>query len=381
MSVHYLVALALFNMASVRAGRVLLTLYALKLGAEPAAIGLLAASFSIIPLLFSWVSGRWSDRFGSRWLLMIGVVGSSSGMLLPYFMPSLTTIFIAGALSGLSMTFCNVSLQNLVGLLSAPELRAKNFSNYTVAGSVAAFIGPLIAGFSIDHTGYDYACLIVVALAVVPFSMLVLHGARLPRGSREDKPTGNLWHALTMPAVWPVLAASSMGQIATDFFQFYMPVYAHDAGLSPSAIGIVLAGYSAATFVARIFLPGLVRRWGEQSVLVYAFLLSAAALVVVPFLTHPVPLTLVSFAIGLGMGCTAPVTMMMMFARSAEGRSGEAMGLRLTVDNLARLVGPVMFGIMAGATGLAAVFWLNAVILGSGGLFARRRGARSRRNA
>ena len=380
MSVHYLVALALFNMASVRAGRVLLTLYALKLGAEPAAIGLLAASFSIIPLLFSWVSGRWSDRFGSRWLLMIGVVGSSCGMLLPYFMPSLTTIFIAGALSGLSMTFCNVSLQNLVGLLSAPELRAKNFSNYTVAGSVAAFIGPLIAGFSIDHTGYDYACLIVVALAVVPFSMLVLHGSRLPRGSREDKPTGNLWHALTMPAVWPVLAASSMGQIATDFFQFYMPVYAHDAGLSPSAIGVVLAGYSAATFVARIFLPGLVRRWGEQSVLVYAFLLSAAALVIVPFLTHPVPLTLVSFIVGLGMGCTAPVTMMLMFARSAEGRSGEAMGLRLTVDNLTRLVGPVMFGIMAGATGLAAVFWLNAVILGSGGLFARRRGARSRRD-
>jgi MFS family permease len=381
MSVHYLVALGLFNMASVRAGRVLLTLYALKLGAEPAAIGLLAASFSIIPLLFSWVSGRWSDRFGSRWLLMIGVVGSSSGMLLPYFMPSLTAIFIAGALSGLSMTFCNVSLQNLVGLLSAPELRAKNFSNYTVAGSMAAFIGPLIAGFSIDHTGYDSACLIVVALAVVPFSMLVLRGARLPRGSREDKPTGNLWHALMTPAVWPVLAASSMGQVATDFFQFYMPVYAHDAGLSPSAIGIVLAGYSAATFVARIFLPGLVRRWGEQSVLVYAFLLSAAALVVVPFLAHPAPLTLVSFTVGLGMGCTAPVTMMLMFARSAEGRSGEAMGLRLTADNLTRLVGPLLFGLMAGATGLAAVFWLNAVILGSGGLFARRRSARSRRDA
>src|SRR5690606_9449508 len=128
MSVHYVVALALFNMSSVRAGRVLLTLYALKLGAEPAAIGLLAASFSVIPLLFSWASGRWSDRFGSRWLLMLGVVGSSSGMLLPYFFPSLATIFIAGMLSGLSMTFCNVSLQNLVGLLSAPEHRAKNFS-------------------------------------------------------------------------------------------------------------------------------------------------------------------------------------------------------------------------------------------------------------
>lgn len=380
MSVHYVVALALFNMASVRAGRVLLTLYALKLGAEPVAIGLLAASFSIIPLLFSWASGRWSDRFGSRWLLMIGVVGSSCGMLLPYFLPSLATIFIAGVLSGLSMTFCNVSLQNLVGMLSAPERRAKNFSNYTLAGSVAAFIGPLIAGFSVDHAGYGYACLIVMAIAVVPLSMLISHGSGLPRGSREAKPAGNLWHALTMPGVWPVLAASSMGQIAGDFFQFYMPVYAHDAGLSASAIGVVLAGYSAATFVARIFLPGLIRRQGEQAVLVHAFLLTAAALTAVPFFSHAVPLTLASFFTGLGMGCTAPITMMLMYARSAEGRSGEAMGLRLTVDNLTRLFGPVLFGMMAAGAGLAAVFWLNALMLGSGGLFARRSGAERRRD-
>jgi MFS family permease len=375
MTVHFVVALALFNMASVRAGRVLLTLYAIKLGAHPVAIGMLAATFSVIPILFSWASGRWSDRFGSRWLLLVGVIGSSSGMLLPYFAPSLATIFIAGLLSGLSMTFCNVSLQNLVGLMSAPENRAKNFGNYTLAGSTAAFIGPLIAGFSIDHTGYDSACLIVMAIAIVPVSMLFTHGARLPRGNPEVKRAGNLWHALNLPGVWPVLAASCVGQTAGDFFQFYMPVYAHDAGLSASAIGIVLAAYSAATFVARIFLPGLVRRSSEASVLVYAFAVAGLALMLVPAFHSAHLLALISFLIGLGMGCVAPITMMLMFTRSAEGRSGEAMGLRLTADNLTRLVGPMLFGAIAAAAGLAAVFWLNALMLGSGGFFARRSGA------
>ncbi len=376
MSVNFVVALALFNMASVRAGRVLLTLYAIKLGAAPVAIGMLAASFSVIPILFSWASGRWSDRFGSRWLLLAGVIGSSSGMLLPYFAPSLATVFIAGLLSGISITFCNVSLQNLVGLLSSTENRVKNFGNYTLAGSTAAFIGPLIAGFSIDHAGYDYACLIVVALAIVPVSMLVTRGGELPGGSREEKPMGNLWHAMTLPGVWPVLAASCVGQTAGDFFQFYMPVYAHDAGLSPSAIGIVLAAYSAATFVARIFLPGLIRRSSEQKVMLYAFVLAGFALMLVPAFHSAALLALISFVIGLGMGCVAPITMMLMFTRSAEGRSGEAMGLRLTVDNLTRLVGPVLFGMLASAAGLAAVFWLNALMLGSGSLFARRSGAR-----
>lgn len=378
MSVHFVVALALFNMASVRAGRVLLTLYAIKLGAQPVAIGMLAASFSVIPILFSWASGRWSDRFGSRWLLLIGVIGSSTGMLLPYFMPGLATIFIAGTLSGLSMTFCNVSLQNLVGVLSAPETRARNFGNYTLAGSTAAFIGPLIAGFSIDHAGYDYACLIVVAIAIVPVSMLVARGGELPRGHGEAKPSGDVWQSLTVPGIWPVLAASCVAQTANDFFQFYMPVYAHDAGLSPSAIGVVLASYSAATFVARVFLPDLIRRSSEQKVLLYAFLVAAFALMLVPFVHIAALLSLISFLIGLGMGCTAPITMMLMFTRSAEGRSGEAMGLRLTADNLTRLVGPMLFGAIASAAGLAAVFWLNAVLLSSGGLFARRSGAHHR---
>jgi MFS family permease len=373
MPVRFVIALALFNMASVRAGRVMITLYALKLGASPFAIGLLAAAFSVFPILFSWASGRWTDRFGARWLLLLGIAGSSSGMLLPYLMPSLATIFIAGTLSGLSMTFCNVSLQNLVGLLSAPERRAKNFSNYTLAGSFAAFAGPLIAGFSIDHIGYDHACLIVVAIALVPISMLALRGGGLPAGSGKHQPAGNLWHALSAPGIWPVLAASSVAQVAGDLFQFYMPVYAHETGLSPSAIGVVLAAYSVATFVARVFLPGMVSRFSEHRVLAYAFVLAGFAFILVPMFHSAALLALASFLIGLGMGCSAPITMMLMFARSKEGSSGEAMGLRQTVDNLTRLVSPVLFGAIASAAGLAAVFWLNALMLGSGGLFARGR--------
>jgi MFS family permease len=241
MSVNFVVALALFNMASVRAGRVLLTLYAIKLGAQPATIGMLAAAFSVVPILFSQASGRWSDRFGSRWPLLFGVAGSSSGMLLPFFFPDITALFVAGVLSGVSMTFCNVSLQNLVGVLSTPENRVKNFGNYTLAGSSAAFLGPLIAGFAIDHTGYHWTCLIVIAVAMVPMTMLVSHGSLLPRGNPEVKPGGSLWQALSTPGVWPVLVTSCLAQTVGDFFQFYMPVYAHDARLSASAFGIVLA--------------------------------------------------------------------------------------------------------------------------------------------
>ena len=97
-----------------------------------------------------------------------------------------------------------------------------------------------------------------------------------------------------------------------------------------------------------------------------------------PFCKSAVILALISFVYGLGMGCTAPITIMMMFTSSAQGRSGEAMGLRLTADNLTRLVGPVLFGMLASVAGLSAVFWLNSLMLGSGSVFTRR-GAAGRR--
>ena len=121
--INFALALSLLNMSSMRAGRVALTLFALQLGAAPVAIGLLAATFSVFPAVLSWPAGKLADRFGSRWLLMLGAFGGGLGTLIPYFVPGLPAIFIAAAANGLSLSIYNVSLQNVVGLLSTPQNR------------------------------------------------------------------------------------------------------------------------------------------------------------------------------------------------------------------------------------------------------------------
>jgi len=71
LSIRFVLALTLFSMAGVRAGRVLLALYALNLGAQPLTVGVLAATFSAFPMLLSLLAGRFADRFGSRTILEI----------------------------------------------------------------------------------------------------------------------------------------------------------------------------------------------------------------------------------------------------------------------------------------------------------------------
>ncbi|HEV8518664.1 MAG TPA: MFS transporter [Burkholderiales bacterium] len=382
MLINLILALTLFNMTGVRAGRVLLALYALKLGAQPLAVGILAATFSVFPGVLSWPIGILGDRIGSRWPLMFGTAGLGFGVLAPYFFPGLPALFVAAAMIGVSFAFYNVSLQNLIGLLSEPHERSKNFSNFGLGQAVASFSGPLLVGFGIDHAGYGITCLYLALFSLAPVAMLLIWGGALPGGTRGSALGGSVLHTLKDPGLWRVLATGSLVVTGVELFQFYVPVYGHAIELSASAIGFILAMFSAAAFVVRLAMPALLARVSQEKVLAYSFYLAAASLVLMPLFKGVVVLALISFLFGLGMGCGQPITMTLAFSNSIQGRSGEIMGLRVTINNLTRVIVPVLFGSLGSAFGLFAVFWVNALVLGSGGLLMRRRaGERGDRNS
>jgi MFS family permease len=372
--INFSLALWLLTQTCSRAGRVLLVLYALDLGAGPVAIGALAASFAVMPVFLSWPVGRLSDLYGPRWLLVGGSLAGAAGMIVAWAWPGMPALFVAALLNGLLVGFFNVSVQNLVGLLSTAETRPRNFSNLSLMNSSASFLGPLVAGFAIDHAGYGATCLYLAALSGIPALMLVARGAGMPKGVKRGARAagGGLRSMLTDRAVWRILIISSMVQLGLDMFNFYMPVYAHSIGLSASVIGVLVATFAAAGFAVRLFLPQLLRRYSEGTVLAGAFFLSAACFLLTPFVENAVVIGVLSFLLGLGNGAGQPITMMLTFSHSADGRSGEALGLRSTVSHLTRLVAPSVFGYIAALATLSVVFWINAAMLGAGAVLSRK---------
>jgi MFS family permease len=377
--INFAFTLAFFNFVSTQAGRVLLTLEALRLGANPFAVGALAATFSAFPMLFAWIAGRLADRFGSRSLLMSGAVGSSCGMLVPFLVPALPALYVAAAMLGLGSSFYNVSVQNLVGILGKPGEHAKQFSNFSMVAAFASFIGPMISGFSIDHMGFGTAYLILALIAFVPVLMLAGQDGILPRGKHRAGPEASVGGMLFTSSVRRVLVTSSLVQLGVDLFQFYLPIHGYAAKLSASEIGVILAMFAAASFVVRLIMPRLIARSNEETVLAYAFCVGAASFILIPLFTNAIALSLIAFLFGLGLGCGAPITMMLTYAQSPEGRSGEALGLRMTANHLARVVGPLLFGSVGSVFGLFAVFWGNALMMASGGILSWR-GAKRRKS-
>lgn len=371
MAINLTIALTFFNFTGANAARVLLTLYALELDAPASAVGILGGLLYLFPLLLSWPIGVLADRAGGRGLLLFAAACGVVSLVLPFFFRTVHAFYIAAALNGLALAFFHVTLQNLVGTLSRPEDRARNFSNFSLAGAMTSFVGPLLAGLSIDAIGHAATCLIVASQSVIVIALLLVWGRLLPPGRPQAALDARAPQALANREIWRMLITSGMVQLGYDLFQFYLPIYGHSIGLSASAIGAILAALAAAAFIVRLFLARLVKRVPGKTLLVWVFTMGALGFALVPFSGNAVMLGLIAFMFGLGMGLGIPLTVILMFASSAEGRSGQTLGLRLTVNNFVRVTGPVVFGAIGTALGLPAVFWIVAAVMVTGGLLTR----------
>jgi MFS family permease len=197
---------------------------------------------------------------------------------------------------------------------------------------------------------------------VIPFGTVrgATHAAARPKGGVRS--------LLAEPNIGKTLATSSMLSTGNNLYKIYLPVYARSVGLSASSIGTVLAISAVAEFMVQLMLPRLVARFKEEKVLATTLYVSAASLLLIPFFESAVVLALISFVFGLGMGCSGPVVNMLMFGNAPKGRSGEALGLKITVNHLTKMISPVLFGALGSAFGLNPMFWLNAVMLAAGGV-------------
>ena len=368
MAIRLTLALTFFNFVGANAARVLLTLYALELDAPASAVGVIGGLLYLFPLLLSWPIGALADRRGSHGMLLFAAVCGAVSLTIPYFFSALAALYAAAALNGLALAFYHVTLQYLIGVLSKPEHHARNFSNFSLAGSLTNFFGPLIAGISIDYAGHAVACLVIASQSVIALALLLIWGGLIPRGNRQVPRGPGAFSALGDREIWLMLLTSGIVQLGQDIFQFFLPIYGHASGLSASAIGAILATLAVASFIVRLFLARLVKRVMAEKLLAWAFFTGAIGFALVPFTGNAIILALIAFVFGLGMGLGVPLTVILMYSRSTEGRSGQTLGLRLTANNFVRVTGPIVFGVAGTALGLAPVFWINAALMACGGL-------------
>ena len=367
----YVHGLLFVPFVGVMASRVAFPLYVLELGGSALDAGLISA-VNHLPTVLSYNVGVVQARAGYRRLLAIGALCGGAGLLMPYFFPGLAMLYAAALFSGIWSLFVLAPTQSLVGLLSAPQDVARNYSHYNVLAWMTGFLGPLAAGYSIEGVGYRLAFVLLASGALATLLMLAFWHRVIPALPRSEGVRPSLRATLSDRRMLMVMLAASVLQIGMDMFPFFLPIYGYSLGFSPSHIGILVAVASISAVAVCLVLPKLVTRFGELPLLGGSLMLSGAGFALMPLFESFVPLLVVSLLYGLGIGGGQPLTTMLAFKRAQKGAEGAAMGLRLLFTSVTKVAAPALFGGMAAALGLPAVLLTIGGVLGLAGWRARR---------
>ena len=373
-NLHFVVLLTILLHLAYAGGRVTLPLLALSLGASAAAVGVMMSLLAVLPMLFSVRAGRAVDRIGARRPMLAGAAAMVFALLLACGVPRLEVLFVVSALAGSAFYLFHIAVNHAAAVIGRPEERARNFSLLALGFSTSGFLGPMLAGFSIDGIGHRLTFLLLAASALVVLAAIAICKADTPRhdaaGAASERRLADL---LKMPVLRRVFIVSGILSMAWDLFTFVTPIYGTQIGLSASAIGGILGAFGGAIFVVRLILPLVVHRLSEWKMMISAMFATAATLCVFPLLHEPALLMILAFILGPGLGGAQPMIMAMLYNKAPAGRGSEAVGVRTLLLNFSQASIPRLFGALGTAFGLAPVFWTMAAALGAGGWYSSRR--------
>ena len=116
--------------------------------------------------------GALGDRYGRKLMLILGVLLSVPACLLAAFAPSVEILIIARLLGGLSagMAYPDDARADRRALVRARRGRSRSRSGPRTGGAIAS-LGPLIAGFLLEHFVWGSVFLVTLPLAVVALFM------------------------------------------------------------------------------------------------------------------------------------------------------------------------------------------------------------------
>ncbi|MFB3111298.1 MAG: MFS transporter, partial [Gemmatimonadales bacterium] len=162
--ISVLMATAFVDMMGFAIVMPLLPLYARRFDAPYWVIGVVIAVFAVMQLISAPLWGRFSDRFGRRPAILLGLCVSAVAFTMFAFADSILGLLATRLVQGIGAGTTGV-LQAYVADSSAPKDRAKAIGWLTAGTSAGVMIGPVIGSFAVAF-GTEYPGLIAAGLCL-----------------------------------------------------------------------------------------------------------------------------------------------------------------------------------------------------------------------
>jgi multidrug resistance protein len=358
----------------------LLPYYATKMGASGLMVGLLVSSFAVVQLLTAPLWGRFSDQYGRRPALIVGMTSAAIGYAIFAYADTLWLLFLSRLVHGAGGGTVSV-IQAYVADALEPKERAKGLGWLSAATNAGVALGPLLGALAL-RWGAQAPGLLAAGLCVVNigFAWRFLTESRdmkeAAASRAQPRVAGRSRAAVLRVATHPNEPASRMiwiYAIALGAFQGLTAILALFLavrfGVTEKTIGFFFAYIGVISVVARAGILGwAVDKYGEAKLARFGSALLALGIGLLPFI-HPiadpqglaesmglsarffrllpfVPLALAVALMPLGTAFTFPCVTALLSRIVPSSERGLYMGVQQTFGGIARVVFPVIFGFL-----------------------------------
>lgn len=308
--------------------------------------GWLMFTYAFMQFLFAPILGNLSDRYGRRSIILISLFGFGLDYLLLAWAPTITWLFIARILSGITGASITTASAYIADI-STPEKRAQNFGMIGAAFGLGFIIGPFIGGV-LGQYGDRIPFLFAAGLTLVNwlYGMFILPES-LPADKRRKfewskaNPVGSLLHLKKYPAVAGLIISLTLIYIGAHAVQSTWSYYTMEkfkwnsamVGYSLAFVGLMIAIVQGG--LIRVVIPKL----GQSKSLFTGLVMYTIGMVCFAFAGSTAFMFASCFVYCLG-GIAGPALQGIISSHVPSNEQGELQGALTSLMSATSIVGP-----------------------------------------
>jgi predicted MFS family arabinose efflux permease len=253
------------------------------------------------------VAGALTDRFGPKWIALIGVVIYVAGLALTATATSPAMITLgAGVLIGIALSCTTSSIgANIAARVVAPQRRSLAFGIVSAAGSIGTFVCAPVGQLVISNGGWraGLVAFVIVALLMLPAAFIGGRAERLPNATARDADMtllGALDEARRHGGYVITSLAFFVCGLQLVFLTTHLPSYLVQCGMDPLLGAQALAVIGLFNVIGSWGCGWLGDRYRKRTLLGLVYVIRSVVIAVY-FLLPPTPTSTLIFAALMGL--------------------------------------------------------------------------------
>lgn len=336
-------------------------LYAASLGASWTEIGLMGTSWAVTLMLLAIVTGRLSDRFGRKPMIVASGVLSALAALSYLASSRVPYVIVVRIMEGAAWALFWPAAEAFSTEIVEPKMAGRAIGMTTASYGVAFATGSLAGGSIVGTFGFPQTfgayCVISLLSVVVAMALLRDVGRHRAQSNREKKVSYDRSRPRTAFPAYFLGAAYTFGLgIVLTLFS----VFAKDVGVSIFLIGVLFGVFWSGRIVGSFGGGRLSDEYGRKPIAVMAMCFSALGFGLIFASTDIYFLLAGVAALGFSIGAAFPVGVALISDTVSQSVRGYTMGVFETCCAAGFMTASTLGGFLADIYSPRAPYLLGA---------------------